>query len=224
MIFCVEDDRDMLQMMLYTLNASGFRAKGFENGMDFWKAMETEMPKLVMLDIMLPGEDGLMILKKLRSNSKTKDIYIIMTTAKGSEYDKVIGLDSGADFYLAKPFGMLEMVAHVKAVLRRGKKIIDTKVLSIGKIKIDTARHTVFADGKEVVLTYKEYEILKMLMENPGVVYSRDTLLEKIWGYDYIGETRAVDVHVGALRMKLGECGEYIETVRGLGYKMEDRE
>ncbi len=223
MIYCVEDDRDIMRIMLYTLKSAGFEAKGFESGEEFWQAMNEEKPELVMLDIMLPGEDGMEILRKLRNNPRTKDVYIIMTTAKGSEYDKVMGLDSGRDFYLAKPFGMMEMLAYVRAVMRRGKKLIDTDTVTVGKIKMDNLRHTVYAGGEEVFLTGKEYEILRFLMVNTGVVFSRDELLEKIWGYDYIGESRTIDVHIGALRAKLGKYGEYIETVRGIGYRLEDR-
>ncbi|MBR2640787.1 MAG: response regulator transcription factor [Oscillospiraceae bacterium] len=223
MIFCVEDDTSSRELMIYTLNSAGFDAKGFPESTEFWKALETETPELIMLDIMLPGEDGIEILKKLRSKTATKDIPVIMATAKGTEYDKVIGLDTGADDYLVKPFGMMEMVSHIKAVLRRTASKTAKNVLSTGKLSINLDEHSVFANGEKVVLTFKEFELLRIFMENPGRVFSRDILLEKIWGTEFYGETRTVDVHIGTLRTKLGECGEYIETIRGVGYRMEER-
>ena len=223
MIFCVEDDTSSRELMIYTLNSAGFDAKGFPESTEFWKALETETPELIMLDIMLPGEDGIEILKKLRSKAATKDIPVIMATAKGTEYDKVIGLDTGADDYLVKPFGMMEMVSHIKAVLRRTAPKTVKSVLSIGKLSVNLDEHSVFANGEKVVLTFKEFELLRIFMENPGRVFSRDVLLEKIWGTEFYGETRTVDVHIGTLRTKLGECGEYIETIRGVGYRMEER-
>ncbi|MBP1574319.1 MAG: response regulator transcription factor [Oscillospiraceae bacterium] len=223
MIFCVEDDTSSRELMIYTLNSAGFDAKGFPESTEFWKAIETETPELIMLDIMLPGEDGIEILKKLRSKAVTKDIPVIMATAKGTEYDKVIGLDTGADDYLVKPFGMMEMVSHIKAVLRRTAPKMSKNILSTGKLLVNLDEHSVFANGEKVVLTFKEFELLRIFMENPGRVFSRDALLEKVWGADYYGETRTVDVHIGTLRTKLGECGEYIETIRGVGYRMEER-
>ena len=223
MIFCVEDDISSRELMIYTLNSAGFDAKGFPESTEFWKAIETETPELIMLDIMLPGEDGIEILKKLRSKTATKDIPVIMATAKGTEYDKVIGLDTGADDYLVKPFGMMEMVSHIKAVLRRTAPKTAKNVLSTGKLSVNLDEHSVFANGEKVMLTLKEFELLRIFMENPGRVFSRDILLEKIWGTEFYGETRTVDVHIGTLRTKLGECGEYIETIRGVGYRMEER-
>ena len=223
MIFCVEDDISSRELMIYTLKSAGFDAKGFPESTDFWKALETETPELIMLDIMLPGEDGIEILKKLRKKTKTADIPVIMATAKGTEFDKVTGLDTGADDYLVKPFGMMEMISHIKAVLRRTAPKTSKNVLSTGKLSLNLDEHAVFADGEKVVLTFKEFELLKIFMENPGRVFSRDSLLEKVWGADYYGETRTVDVHIGTLRTKLGECGDYIETVRGVGYRMEER-
>lgn len=176
-----------------------------------------------MLDIMLPGEDGITILKKLRANPKTYHVPIIMATAKGTEYDKVIGLDLGADDYLTKPFGMMEMISRIKAVLRRSAPAEESKTLCIGDLALDMSQHIVTVLGKRVQLTLKEYELLRLFMENPGRAYTRDQLLSKIWGSDYIGETRTVDVHIGTLRTKLGSCGDYIETVRGVGYRMEGR-
>lgn len=221
MIFCVEDDQDIRDLMIYALNAAGFEAKGFTDGTEFFCALQTEKPELVMLDIMLPGDDGITILKKLRSNTATKDIPVIMATAKGTEYDKVIGLDTGADDYLAKPFGMMEMVSRVKAVLRRVTPQNTTKSLKVGNLEINESEHTVYVCKERVTLTLKEYDLLHLFMDNLGKVFTRDKLLQLIWGCDYMGETRTVDVHIGTLRTKLGECGEYIETVRGVGYRME---
>lgn len=219
MIYCVEDDNAIRDLMLYTLGASGFQAKGFPDSTFFWQAMTEEKPALILLDIMLPGEDGITILKKLRAGAATANIPVIMATAKGSEFDKVIGLDTGADDYLVKPFGMMEMVARIKAVMRRTAPKTD-QVLTCGDIVLDEVRHLVTVDGKQVVLTLKEYELLKLLMENAGQVFTRDILLSRIWGQDYLGETRTVDVHIGTLRTKLAKGGEKIETVRGVGYKM----
>lgn len=221
MIFCVEDDTSIRDLMIYTLNSSGFEAKGFPDGEAFWKAVEKEKPRLVMLDIMLPGEDGIEILKRLRAQSATADIPVIMATAKGTEYDKVIGLDSGADDYLVKPFGMMEMISHIKAVLRRVAPKESAKTLSVGALTLNPAEHTVWVKGERVQLTLKEYEMLLLFIENPGQVFTRDQLLKQVWDSEYVGETRTVDVHIGTLRTKLGECGEYIETVRGVGYRME---
>ena len=219
MIYCVEDDNAIRDLMLYTLGASGFQAKGFPDSIGFWQAMTEEKPELILLDIMLPGEDGITVLKRLRAASATANIPVIMATAKGSEFDKVIGLDTGADDYLVKPFGMMEMVARIKAVMRRTAPKAD-QVLTCGDIVLDEVRHIVTVDGKQVVLTLKEYELLKLLMENAGQVFTRDILLSRIWGQDYLGETRTVDVHIGTLRTKLAKGGEKIETVRGVGYKM----
>ena len=219
MIFCVEDDNAIRDLMLYTLGASGFPAKGFASSTEFWEGIREEKPDLILLDIMLPGEDGISILKKLRSAPLTSDIPVILATAKGSEFDKVIGLDSGADDYLVKPFGMMEMIARIKAVLRRTTPKT-AAVLTCGDIVLDEMRHTVTVGGKLVNLTLKEYELLKLLMENAGQVFTRDILPSRIWGQDYLGETRTVDVHIGTLRTKLAESGERIETVRGVGYKM----
>lgn len=221
MIFCVEDDDSIRDLMIYTLNASGFEAVGFSEGKSFLEALQDRKPELVMLDIMLPGEDGISLLKRLRTKSETKNIPVILATAKGTEYDKVIGLDLGADDYLAKPFGMMEMVSRIKAVLRRCAPVEKENQLSRGELTINLSEHTVSAAGERVQLTLKEYEMLHLFMANPGQVFSRDKLLSTIWGHEYIGETRTVDVHIGTLRTKLGACGDYIETVRGVGYRME---
>ena len=220
MIFCVEDDNSIRDLMIYTLNASGFEASGFSDGEQLFEALKEKKPELIILDIMLPGEDGITILKKLRSHGNTSDIPVIMATAKGTEYDKVIGLDSGADDYLAKPFGMMEMVSRIKAVLRRSSPKQE-KLLSMGELELTLSEHTVTSSGKRVQLTLKEFDMLRLFMENPGRVFTREQLLSGIWGTDYIGETRTVDVHIGTLRTKLGTCGSYIETVRGVGYRME---
>lgn len=222
MIFCVEDDANIRKLIVYTLESTGFEAKGFEDGKSFFAALQTEIPELVILDIMLPGMDGMEILSHLKRDSKTKDIPVIMATAKGAEYDKVQGLDAGADDYITKPFGMLELVSRVKAVLRRTQKSTDMRknVIEIKGISINLKKHEVLAGGQEVTLTLKEYELLKRLMQNPNIVLTRDNLLAEIWGYDFDGETRTVDVHVRTLRQKLGEYGDRIETVRGVGYRV----
>jgi two-component system alkaline phosphatase synthesis response regulator PhoP len=223
MIFCVEDDNAIRDLMMYALNSAGFETKGFVNGEEFFVALRDETPQLIILDIMLPGEDGISILKRLRGNAVTANLPIIMATAKGTEYDKVIGLDLGADDYLAKPFGMMEMVSRVKAVLRRTAPKDSVKILQVGDLTLNTGEHTVSVAGKRVQLTLKEYELLRKFMENPGRVFTRDQLLQSIWGIDYVGETRTVDVHIGTLRTKLEQCGNYIDTVRGVGYRMEIR-
>lgn len=218
MIFCVEDDESARELMLYTLNAAGFEAAGYADAASFWSAMKGNTPDLVILDIMLPDEDGISILKKLRAMSF--DIPVIMETAKGTEYDKVIGLDLGADDYLVKPFGMTELVSRVRAVLRRaGKSRPD--VLRAGRIVLDQSSHTVNIGDVPVELTLKEYDLLHLLMSNPGKAFSRDMLLSAVWDTEYGGETRTVDVHIGTLRTKLGSEGERIKTVRGVGYRLE---
>ena len=221
MIYCVEDDKAIRDLMVYTLQASGFEAEGFESDADFWPAMKVELPDLVILDVMLPGEDGLTILQKMRASPVTAEIPVIMATARDSEYDKVIGLDSGADDYLSKPFGMMEMVSRIRAVLRRtGSR--RPVILSCGTITLDEGKHIVSVEHRLVPLTLKEFELLKLLMEHPGQVFTRDIILSTIWGVDFAGETRTVDVHIGTLRTKLENAGDYIQTVRGVGYKMED--
>ena len=224
MIFCVEDDSNIRELVVYTLETTGFKARGFEDGKEFLEALALETPELVLMDIMLPGEDGLELLGRLKSSPKTREIPVIMVTAKGAEYDKVKGLDLGADDYVTKPFGMMELVSRIKAVLRRTKKESQDPqdVIRAGGIEINTRKHEVTADGEVVNLTLKEYELLKRLMKNRGIVMTRDCLLEDIWGYDFDGETRTVDVHVRTLRQKLGSCGEMIEAVRVVGYRMSE--
>lgn len=221
MIFCVEDDEGIRNMVMYTLEASGFEVQGFENGKTFFSVLLMNRPDLILLDIMLPDMDGISILKRLKKGKATKDIPVIMATAKGTEYDKVIGLELGADDYLAKPFGMMEMVSRVKAVLRRTQPESDQKVLEVGGLALDLNGHIVKVDGQRVQLTLKEYELLRLFMENIGRAFTREQLLLKIWESDYFGETRTVDVHIGTLRTKLGEYGKMIRTVRGVGYRME---
>ncbi len=221
MVYLLEDDNNICELVIYTLNTTGIEAKGFDRPSAFWTAMEERHPQLVLLDIMLPEEDGLQVLSKLRAHKETERIPVMMLTAKGSEYDKVKGLNEGADDYLAKPFGMMELVARVKALLRRFSDRSEEKKYEIGKLSVDHTRHVVRCDGKSVTLTLKEYEMLHLMLENPGVVFTRDQLLNRIWGYGFDGESRTVDVHIRTLRQKLGECGDYIETVRGIGYKID---
>ena len=220
MIYFIEDDRSINEVVFYSLKNSGFEVKGFERPSEFWKAMKEETPDLILLDIMLPEEDGLQILRKLRSSKETSDLPIIMVTAKDAEYDKVIGLDSGADDYMTKPFSMLELVSRIRALLRRTSNHKDDGEITVGKLTVNPEKHIVTANGKNVLLTYKEYHLLLLLMQNKGVVFSREKLLNKIWGYDFDGENRTVDVHIRTLRTKLGECGNMIETIRGFGYKI----
>lgn len=221
MIFCIEDDGGIRDLMIYALSSAGFEARGFADGGGLFHALQTERPQLILLDIMLPGEDGISLLKKVRSQTATSDIPVIMATARGSEYDKVIGLDLGADDYLVKPFGMMEMISRIKAVLRRTEGKTSARLLRIGGLELNPDTYIVHADGERVPLTLKEYKLLLTFMENPGRVFTRDQLLETVWGIDYSGETRTVDVHIGTLRTKLGLCGDLIETVRGVGYRME---
>lgn len=220
LIYLVEDDNSIRELVAYTLHSAGFQAEGFERPSAFWHACETELPDLVLLDLMLPEEDGISILKKLRQASQTKKLPIILLTAKSSEYDKIMGLDSGADDYVAKPFSMMELLARVKALLRRTEKAEAEVIYSMGGLTINKTRHEVKTDGALVALTLKEFDLLCLLLENKGRVLTRDQLLNSIWGYGFDGENRTVDVHIRTLRQKLGKCGEYIETVRGVGYKI----
>ena len=221
MIFCVEDDRGIRELMTYTLNASGYEALGLKDGKELDEALKSEKPCLITLDIMLPNEDGISILKRLKNDERYHDIPIIMASAKGEEYDKVIGLDLGADDYLAKPFGMMEMVSRIKAVLRRSEVTNKKQELRNGPIYLNNIKHIVTVDGKEIELTLKEYELLLLFMNNIGIVFTREHLLASIWDSNFVGESRTSDVHVGTLRNKLGNCGSCIKTLRGVGYKME---
>lgn len=222
MIFCVEDDTGIRELMLYTMKSQGFQAVGFPDAASFWEGMRGDKPELVVLDIMLPDEDGIEILKKLRSYVVTQDIPVIMATAKGTEYDKVIGLDLGADDYLAKPFGMMEMISRIKAVLRRTASSALPKIMRSGDLELNETSHEVRLLGESIDLTLKEYELLRLFMRTPGTVYTRDVLLSTVWDSDFTGETRTVDVHIASLRTKIGEAGNNIKTVRGVGYRWED--
>lgn len=222
MIYCVEDDQSIRELMLYTLRASGFEALGFENGEKLFDALSTSCPRLILLDIMLPGMDGIEILKRIRGNPAISAVPVMIASARGTEYDKVLGLDLGADDYLAKPFGMMEMVSRIRAVLRRSSALPQKNVLSLGSLNMDVSSHTVTAANIRLSLTLKEFELLRLFLSSPGQAFSREQLLEKIWGTDYVGESRTVDVHIATLRTKLGACGDYIRTVRGVGYRMEE--
>ena len=223
MIWCVDDDNTIRDIEVYTLTQTGFEAKGFSDGNSVLEALKNEQPDLIVLDIMLPGKDGVDVLKEIRSNTETRKIPVIMATAKGTEMDKIQGLDMGADDYLVKPFGVMEMVSRIKAVLRRCQCPDRDEVLRIGEILLSDKERTVTVNEKNIVLTYKEFEILKLFMNNPGIVLSRDRLLSEVWGIDYLGETRTVDMHIKTLRQKLGSAASCIETVIGVGYKMEGR-
>ena len=226
MIYLVEDDESIRELLVYTLNGQGLVAEGFAYPSDFWHAMEKKIPDLVLLDIMLPEEDGLEILQKLRKKKEMKNIPIAMLTAKGSEYDVVKGLDGGADDYIPKPFRMMELVSRVKALLRRGgqEQPQDDEEYVLGELYVSKKRHLVKVNGEEVTLTMKEFELLLLFLSNPGIVFSRAQLLDKIWGYQFDGESRTVDVHIRTLRQKLKDAGHSIETVRGIGYKVGGEE
>mgnify|MGYP004459937235 FL=1 len=222
MIWCIEDDKSIRDIEIYTLKSTGFEAVGFCDGKDFFKALEEdEIPDLIILDIMLPDMDGVEILKCIKQNPKAKNIPVIMATAKGMEYDKIQSLDLGADDYLVKPFGMMEMVSRIKAVLRRCHTQKENSILEYGTLSVDLEQHVVTVDGERIMLTYKEFELLKLFLENIGTVFTRDNLFSRIWGEEYIGESRTIDVHIRMLRHKIGKYGEKIETVRNVGYRME---
>ena len=219
MIWCVEDDASIRDIEVYALSSAGLPARGFEDGASFWAALEGERPDLVVLDVMLPGVDGLELLRRMRASDRLREIPVVMATAKGEEYDKIQGLDQGADYYLAKPFGVMEFVSCVKAVLRRcGPK--DSGLLRRGSLVLDPESRTVTVDGGRVELTYKEFELLKLFLSHPGTAFTREQLFSQVWGMDYCGETRTVDMHIRTLRQKLGPCGDLIETVRGVGYRL----
>lgn len=220
MIYCVEDERNIRELIVYTLESSGFTARGLESGKELNAAIAEQLPDLILLDIMLPGEDGYSILERLKASSETKNIPVIMVTAKEAEYDKVRGLEAGADDYITKPFGMMEFVARVKAVLRRCSRQEEDKELKCDDLRLSVGRHKVYWKEEKVELTRKEFELLQYLMENKGLVMTRNQILCHVWGYDFDGETRTVDVHVRTLRQKLGEAGNLIETVRGVGYRI----
>ena len=222
MIWCIDDDNTIREIEVYTLEQTGFTARGFADGVSMLEALKTEMPELIVLDIMMPELDGIEVLKRLRSDPKYKDIPVIVATAKGTEMDKIGGLNSGADDYLVKPFGVMEMVARVNAVLRRTTKVEPIDDITVGAITLKEKEHKVIADSKKIELTHKEFEMLKFFMLNPGMVFSRDKLMSEIWGVDYICETRTVDMHIKTLRQKLGNAGGQIKTVIGVGYRLEN--
>ena len=223
MIWCVDDDNTIRDIEVYTLTQTGFKAKGFVDGVTVLEALKSEKPELIVLDIMMPGKDGREVLKEIRSNPETRKIPVIMATAKGTEMDKIQSLDTGADDYLVKPFGMMEMVSRIKAVMRRCNTSEKEEAISVGEITLSDKQHLVTANGEKISLTFKEFEILKLFMQNPGIVFSRNKLLSEVWDVDYLGETRTVDMHIKTLRQKLGDSGARIETVIGVGYRMEGR-
>ena len=220
MIWCVEDDASIRDIEVYALNSTGLAAEGFADGAAFWQALQRTQPELVVLDVMLPEIDGIELLRRMKADAALRDIPVIMATAKGAEYDKIQGLDLGADDYLAKPFGVMELVSRVKAVLRRCRPQ-PAAVLRCGGLVVDEQEHTVTADGVRVVLTYKEYQLLRLFLSHPGTAFTRDQLMEQVWGMDFYGESRTVDMHIRTLRQKLGSCGNLIETVRNVGYRLE---
>lgn len=224
MIFCVEDDESIREIEIYTLRATGFSARGFSDGQSFWKALSEEIPELVVLDVMLPGMDGIELLRRMRVDARLRAIPVVMATAKGTEYDKIQGLDLGADYYLAKPFGVMELVSCVKAVLRRchpESAPEEAPLLQSGEVVLNSDKHTVTVNGSQVALTYKEYELLRLFLQEPGMVFTREKLMSRVWDEDYCGETRTVDMHIRTLRQKLGTGGKHIGTVRGVGYRWE---
>ena len=221
MIWCVEDDASIRDIEVYTLTSTGFEARGFDDGVSFWSALQTQKPDLVVLDVMLPGVDGIELLQRMKASAELRTIPVVMATAKGAEYDKIRGLDLGADYYLVKPFGVMELVSCVKAVLRRCRPDKAAHLLRSGGLIVDLDAHTVTVDGARVALTYKEFELLRLFLSHPGMAFTRDQLFQEVWGMDFCGETRTVDMHIRTLRQKLGPYGRRIETVRNVGYRME---
>ena len=224
MIWCVEDDASIRDIEVYALSSTGLQARGFEDGTAFWQALEAgERPELIVLDVMLPGVDGIELLRRLKADPALRDIPVVMATAKGAEYDKIQGLDLGADYYLTKPFGVMEFVSCVKAVLRRCQPQSAKRLLRLDGLEVNLDEHTVTADGKKIALTYKEFELLRLFLSHPGMAFTRDQLFNEIWGMDYCGETRTVDMHIRTLRQKLGAYGAWIQTVRNVGYRLEGK-
>ncbi len=221
MIWCVEDDASIRDIEVYTLSSTGFEARGFDDGVSFWSALQTQKPDLVVLDVMLPGVDGIELLQRMKASAQLRTIPVVMATAKGAEYDKIRGLDLGADYYLVKPFGVMELVSCVKAVLRRCRPDKAAHLLRSGGLVVDLDAHTVTVDGARIALTYKEFELLRLFLSHPGMAFTRDQLFQEVWGMDFCGETRTVDMHIRTLRQKLGPYGRRIETVRNVGYRME---
>ena len=223
MIWCVEDDASIREIELYALTSTGFEARGFEDGSAFWAALQTEKPELVLLDVMLPGEDGVTLLKRMKTVPALRDIPVIMATDKGAEYDKIQSLDLGADDYLVKPFGVMEMVSRVKAVLRRCKPKEAVHILTDGGLSLDLDQRTVTADGERVQLTYKEFELLRLFLSHPGMAFSREQLFTQVWNMTYMDDSRTLDMHIRTLRQKLGDYGKQVETVRNVGYRWEQK-
>lgn len=223
MIWCVEDDASIRDIEIYALKSAGYQAAGYEDGTSFWESVQKEKPELVVLDVMLPGVDGITLLRRMREDPALKEIPVILATARGAEIDKIQGLDLGADYYLAKPFGVMELVSCVRAVLRRCAPKKEEKVLKLGGLALDQEKHTVTADGREIVLTYKEFELLHLFLANPGIAFTRDQLFSKVWGETYFGESRTIDTHILTLRQKLGPYGDCIKTVRNVGYRLEGK-
>ena len=223
MIWCVEDDSSIRDIEVYALQSTGFESEGFEDGDRFWEALQSAKPDLVVMDVMLPGKDGVTLLKMMKDSEAFRDIPVIMATAKGAEYDKIQSLDLGADDYLVKPFGIMEMVSRVKAVLRRCRPVRESKLLKLEGLELNPEEHTVTVDGERVILTYKEYELLYLFLSQPGIAFTREQLLANVWNAEYFGETRTVDMHIRTLRQKLGSYGHIIETVRNVGYRLEHK-
>lgn len=221
MIWCVEDDASIRDIEVYALQSTGLEARGFEDGTSFWEALQKQRPELVVLDVMLPGIDGIELLRRMKSSPELDSIPVVMATAKGTEYDKIQGLDLGADYYIAKPFGVMELVSCVKAVLRRCAPKQVEHLLKASGLIVNLDQHTVTADGERIALTFKEFELLRLFLSHPGTAFTRDQLMEEIWGTDYLGESRTVDMHIRTLRQKLGKYGDMIETVRNVGYRLE---
>jgi len=221
MIWCVEDDSSIRDIEVYALTSTGLEARGFEDGDAFWNALQETIPELVVLDVMLPGKDGVTLLRMMKEQDRFRDIPVIMATAKGTEYDKIQSLDLGADDYLVKPFGIMEMVSRVKAVLRRCRPTKQVSLLKLDGLVLNPGEHTVSIDGVRVILTYKEYELLRLFLSQPGMAFTREQLLSSVWNTEYLGETRTVDMHIRTLRQKLGTYGHIIETVRNVGYRLE---
>ena len=223
MIWCVEDDASIRDIEVYALKASGYESRGFEDGSAFWDALQTEQPDLVVLDVMMPGVDGVELLRRMRGDARFRAIPVVMATAKSAEIDKIQGLDLGADYYLTKPFGVMELVSCVRAVLRRCEAKPVEHLLKLGGLCVNLDQHTVSIDGKDVALTYKEFELLKLFLSNPGIAFTRDQLFSKVWGEDFCGESRTIDTHILTLRQKLGPYGDAIKTVRNVGYRLEGK-
>ena len=221
MIWCVEDDASIRDIELYAINSAGFEARGFDEGLSLWEALKQEKPNLILLDVMLPGMDGIEILTRMKQSTDLNTIPVIMATAKGQEYDRIRGLDLGADDYIVKPFSMMEMVSRVKAVLRRSQPKQVSKLLKTGGLVVNLDEHTVVAEGERIQLTYKEFELLRLFLSHPGMVYTREQMFSQVWNLDYMGDSRTLDTHIRSLRQKLGSYGKMIQTVRHVGYRWE---